>query len=109
LELGEVYLTGDERQKEVQIKKKKDYEYEFEPDKIRLLEKMLPKLVEVQIYQALLESYASEHSARMVAMKSASESSDELKEELTLNYNRARQAGITAEIAEISAGAQALE
>lgn len=84
-------------------------EYEFEPSTEELLNEMLPRLTEMQIFQALLESSASEHSARMVAMKNASESADELIDALTLKFNQARQAGITREIAEISAGMTALE
>jgi len=69
---------------------------------------MLPRLIEVQLFQALLESNASEHSARMNAMHKASESAKDLAKQLVLFYNKARQASITAEIAEISAGANAL-
>ncbi len=69
---------------------------------------MIPRLIEVQLYQALLESNASEHSARMAAMHQATEAAGDMVAELTLSYNKARQASITAEIAEISAGANAL-
>lgn len=69
---------------------------------------MIPKLIEVQLFQALLESNASEHSARMAAMHQANEAADDLVSELTLYYNKMRQAGITSEIAEIAAGAAAL-
>lgn len=82
--------------------------YLFEPDKAGLLEEVLPRLVEIQIYQSILESSASEHSARMMAMKNASESASEMTEELTLYLNRARQAAITQEISEIASGAAAL-
>jgi len=85
------------------------YEYVFEPSPERVLEHMLPRLIEMQIYQAVLESEASEHSSRMMSMKNASESAAEMISELTLTYNRARQAGITQEIAEISSGAAALK
>jgi F-type H+-transporting ATPase subunit gamma len=84
-------------------------EYIFEPNPEEVLDKMIPRLLAVQIYQALLEANASEHSARMSAMHQATEAATDMVKELTLFYNKARQAGITAEIAEISAGANALE
>lgn len=99
------------------IKKKKEkylnkdkftYEYVFEPNPREVLDEMIPRLIEVQLFQALLESNASEHSARMSAMNQATEAAGDLVDELKLFYNKARQASITAEIAEISAGANAL-
>jgi len=81
----------------------------FEPDKTTVLNTVLPRLVETQIYQAVLESAASEHSARMMAMRSASDAADDMIDELSLNYNKARQAGITQEIAEIAGGAAAAQ
>ncbi len=84
------------------------YLFTFEPTAEEVLDEMIPRLVEVQLYQALLESNASEHSARMTAMHQANEAAGDLVKELTLYYNKARQAAITAEIAEISAGANAL-
>jgi F-type H+-transporting ATPase subunit gamma len=83
--------------------------YTFEPNIESVLEYILPKLVEVQIYQALLESAASEHSSRMIAMKNATDNAGDMVKELTLTYNKARQAAITQEIAEIVGGAAALE
>ena len=83
--------------------------YIFEPDKGRLLDEVLPRLVEIQLYQSILESNASEHSSRMLAMKNASDSASEMLEELTLYFNQARQAAITQEISEIASGAVALE
>ena len=85
------------------------YEYLFEPNPGVVLEAMLPRLIEMQIYQAVLESDASEHSARMLSMRSASDAAGDMISDLTLVYNQARQAGITQEIAEISSGAAALE
>jgi len=85
------------------------YDYKFEPSPRAVLDEMLPRLIEVQLYQALLESNASEHSARMAAMHQANEAAGEMIDELTLFYNKTRQAGITRELAEISAGANALE
>jgi F-type H+-transporting ATPase subunit gamma len=84
------------------------HEYTFEPNPQEVLDMIIPRLIEIQLYQALLESTASEHSARMTAMHQATESANDMVNELTLFYNKARQAGITAEIAEISAGANAL-
>lgn len=83
-------------------------EYIFEPDTKTLLDAMLPRLIEIQIYQALLESAASEHSARMMTMRNATDNASSMIDELTLTYNQARQATITQEIAEISAGRAAL-
>ncbi len=80
----------------------------IEPDPEQILNALLPRYVEVQIYHALLETTASEHSARMVAMKSATENAEEIVQGLTLTYNKARQAAITREIAEISSAAQAM-
>ncbi|MDO9399070.1 MAG: ATP synthase F1 subunit gamma [bacterium] len=84
------------------------FEYIFEPSPEEVLNEMLPRLIEIQLFQALLESNASEHSARMSAMHKATEAAGDMVNELTLSYNKARQADITAEIAEISAGANAL-
>jgi len=84
-------------------------EYTFEPSPKEVLDEMIPRLIEIQLYQALLESNASEHSARMSAMHQATDAASDMVEELTLFYNKARQASITAEIAEISAGANALK
>lgn len=84
-------------------------EYIFEPDPKQVLERVLPRLVETMMYQALLESSASEHSARMLAMRNASDAAGEMLDDLTFTYNRIRQAGITQEIAEISSGKAALE
>ncbi len=85
-----------------------NYEYTFEPSPEEVLNEMLPRLIEIQLYQALLEANASEHSARMNAMHQATQAAGDMVNELTLSFNKARQAGITSEIAEISAGANAL-
>lgn len=87
---------------------KEGTEYLFEPSPDQVLEVLLPRLVEMQVYQALLEANASEHSARMVAMKNASDAASDLTDELTLEFNQLRQAGITKEISEIVAGKLAL-
>lgn len=83
-------------------------EYIYEPNIPAVLDHLLPRFVEVQVYQTILEAIASEQSARMVAMRNATENAKELIDDLTLSYNRARQAGITTEITEIAAGAEAL-
>jgi len=83
-------------------------DYIFEPNPQAVLEALLPRFIEVQLYRALLEAVASEHSARMVAMRNATEKALELVQELTLTYNKARQAQITREVTEIAAGANAL-
>lgn len=83
-------------------------DYIFEPNARDVLNSLLPRLVDTQIYQAILENFASEYSARMVAMRNASENAKDLVSELTLTYNKARQSQITAEVSEISAGANAL-
>lgn len=98
-----------EKDKVENIKVDSFAEFIFEPDINKILEAFLPRLLEVQIYQSFLESEASEHSARMFAMRNASDAAGEMIEELTLAYNQARQAGITGEIAEIAAGSAALE
>lgn len=83
--------------------------YEIEPSAEKLLAVLVPKAVEVEVFRALLESQAGEHAARMTAMESATQNTEELIEKLTLQYNRARQAAITSELVEIVTGAQALE
>jgi len=83
-------------------------DYIFEPTPEDVLNNLLPRYVEVQLYQAILEGTASEHSARMVAMRSASDNAKEIQQELTLSYNKARQAQITREVSEIAAGANAM-
>ena len=84
-------------------------EYIFEPSTEAVLSQLLPRILETQIYQAILESDASEHSARMVAMKNASEAADDITCGLTLIFNKARQSSITAELADISGGRAAVE
>jgi F-type H+-transporting ATPase subunit gamma len=78
--------------------------YLFEPDPVRVLQHIVPRLIEMQLLQTVLESIASEHSSRMLAMKNATDNASDLMSDLTLTYNSVRQANITQEIAEISAG-----
>jgi F-type H+-transporting ATPase subunit gamma len=84
------------------------WDYIYEPDAVSLLDTVLVRYIESQVYQAVLENLASEHAARMVAMKNATENAAELIGELKLAYNKARQAAITQEISEIVGGAAAV-
>lgn len=83
-------------------------EYIYEPDAATILEAVLPRFTELQVYQAVLEAQASEHAARMVAMSNATENAAALVDDLTLDYNKARQQAITREILDIAGGAEAL-
>jgi len=115
LKTDKEYIKGKE-EKYLNVETTKDpllkkyrFDYIFEPNAEKVLNEMIPRLIEVQLFQALLESNASEHSARMNAMRNATSAASDIIDELTLFYNKARQAGITSEIAEISAGANALK
>ncbi len=83
-------------------------DYIFEPDSAAVLDALLPRFVEMQLYHAILESIASEQSARMLAMRNATDSAEELIGDLTLVYNKARQESITTELLDIIGGAAAL-
>lgn len=83
--------------------------YQVEPTVDQVLDTLIPQLVQILIYHALLESKASEHSARMVAMKNATDKSKEVIKALTIKYNKERQAAITAEVSEITAGVEAMK
>lgn len=93
----------------IEDKKGPRVDYIFEPDPESLLEKLFPKYLENQVYNSIVESYASEFAARLVSMKNATKSAGEMIDSLTLSYNKARQAGITKEILEIISGAEALK
>jgi F-type H+-transporting ATPase subunit gamma len=82
--------------------------YEFEPDQNEILDEMIPRFTALQIYQAILESQASEHAARMIAMRNATDNAKELITALQLSYNKVRQQGITNDILDIVGGAEAL-
>ncbi len=84
-------------------------DYIVEPDTISVIKQMIPYALKTHFYKAILESYASEHGARMTAMHKATDNAAELLRELRLNYNKARQAAITNEILEIVSGAEALK
>ena len=82
--------------------------YEYEPDETEILADLLPRNLAVQIFRALLESFASEQGARMTAMDNATRNAGEMIDSLTMTYNRTRQAAITKELIEIISGADAL-
>ncbi|MBC8266186.1 MAG: ATP synthase F1 subunit gamma [Flavobacteriales bacterium] len=83
-------------------------DYIFEPSKEEIVQELIPKSLKTQLFKAILDSYASEHGARMTAMHKATDNANDLKDDLTLFYNKARQAAITSEILEIVGGAEAL-
>jgi F-type H+-transporting ATPase subunit gamma len=82
--------------------------YIYEPDQMEILDQVVPRFTALQVYQAILESQASEHAARMIAMKNATDSAKELASALTLEYNKSRQQSITNEMLDIAGGAEAL-
>jgi F-type H+-transporting ATPase subunit gamma len=86
----------------------RDWDYLYEPDAQTVIDELLVRYIEAQVYQAVAESMASEQSARMVAMKAATDNAGNVIGELKLIYNKTRQAGITKELSEIVAGAAAV-
>lgn len=86
----------------------KDKDYLIEPSPAEVLAELAPQLLKIRIYHAVLEANASEHSARRMAMKNASDNASDLSEKLTMVYNKSRQAAITSQIIEVTSGAQAL-
>ena len=109
LPLQEASILGEEEEEEEE--EEPDHQralVEYEPDPEEILKRLVPDYVEISVFRALLESTASEHGARMTAMRNASENAGELIDDLTLEMNRARQAEITQEIMEVVAGAEAL-
>lgn len=84
-------------------------DYLYEPSQEEVVRELIPKSLKTQLFKAVLDSHASEHGARMTAMHKATDNAAELKKELTLTYNKARQAAITGEILEIVGGAEALK
>jgi F-type H+-transporting ATPase subunit gamma len=105
LPLSEDLLEAGEEEREEEAQRG---DFIFEPEPEQILERLLPVYLETELYRALLESAASEHGARMTAMRNASKNAGELIDSLTLAMNRARQAEITQEILEVVAGADAL-
>jgi F-type H+-transporting ATPase subunit gamma len=84
-------------------------DYIFEPNKVEILEELIPRSIKTHLYRALLDSFASEHGARMISMDKATDNAGEILKQLKLVYNRGRQAAITNEISEIVGGAAALQ
>jgi F-type H+-transporting ATPase subunit gamma len=84
-------------------------QYTIEPSPEEVLNTLIPQLVQIMLYHALIESKACEHSARMVAMKNATDKSKEVAKSLTLKFNKARQTAITAEVSEITGGMEAMK
>ncbi len=98
-------MAGDESEDE---EVSAEEEYFFEPSALELFSDLLPKFLENRVYQMLMEAKTSEHAMRMMAMKNATDNAEEFIEELTLEYNRARQSAITREIADIMGGSEAI-
>ncbi len=86
----------------------KQLDYIFEPSKLEIVKDLIPKSLKMQLFKALRDSFAAEHGARMTAMHKATDNAKELRDDLKLSYNKARQASITNEILEIVGGAEAL-
>ena len=115
--LGWLPLTTDTIARQVAAEYVKDVaavtggtqNYEYEPGADAVVDEIVPRFTQLQLYQALLEAQASEHAARMAAMKNATDNATQLTADLTLQYNKARQAAITAEILDIVGGANALQ
>jgi len=109
LPLDPTMLLGETVQPEIkETDEGTEVSYKLEPDNSQLLNYILPRLVETQVYQSVLESAASEHSSRMIAMKSATDNASDLIKALNMEYNKSRQSSITQEVAEIIAGIEAL-
>jgi F-type H+-transporting ATPase subunit gamma len=89
-------------------KKRMNLDYIFEPTLENIVEELIPRSLKIQFYKALLDSHAAEHGARMTAMHKATDNATDLINELTLNFNKARQAAITNAILEVTNGAEAL-
>ena len=102
--MNENYLPIDNATEE----KTQTADYIFEPNQNKIVKELIPKSLKTQLFKAVLDSHAAEHGARMTAMHKATDNAAELKKDLTLTYNKARQAAITGEILEIVGGAEAL-
>ncbi|MFC2043384.1 ATP synthase F1 subunit gamma [Chloroflexota bacterium] len=101
--------TGTERVKDyTQVEKKLAASYIYEPGQTQILDEIIPRFTSLQVYQAIMESLASEHAARMLAMKNATDSATALGDALQLEYNQVRQQSITSEMLDIAGGAEAL-
>ncbi|VAW20435.1 ATP synthase gamma chain [hydrothermal vent metagenome] len=106
---SEKYLPVEMGQEEEGGYGNHDFNYIYEPSKEYIIQELIPRSLKIQFYKALLDSHAAEHGARMTAMHQATDNATEIMGELTLQYNKARQASITNEILEITAGAEALK
>ncbi|MDM9629931.1 ATP synthase F1 subunit gamma [Robiginitalea aurantiaca] len=95
-------------QAEVESEQQGSADYIYEPSEAEIVEQLIPKSLKTQLFKAIRDSYAGEHGARMTAMHKATDNAGDLKDQLTLTYNKARQAAITNEILEIVGGAEAL-
>ncbi len=104
--IQEEYLPIENNDSENNQKESSDYI--FEPSQIEIISELIPKSLKTQLYKSIRDSYASEHGARMTAMHKATDNATELRDQLKLTYNKARQAAITNEILEIVGGAEAL-
>jgi F-type H+-transporting ATPase subunit gamma len=104
--IQEQYLPIENNDSENDQKESSDYI--FEPSQIEIISELIPKSLKTQLYKSIRDSYASEHGARMTAMHKATDNATELRDQLKLTYNKARQAAITNEILEIVGGAEAL-
>ena len=102
----ETFLPIEENLDEKSLKSP---DYIFEPNQSKIVNELLPKALSIKFFKALRDSFASEHGARMTAMHKATDNATELRDQLKLTYNKARQAAITNEILEIVGGAEALE
>ena len=83
-------------------------DYIYEPDQVSIVSELIPKTLRIKLYRSLLDSFAAEHGARMTAMHQATDNATELIRDLTLQYNKARQASITNQLLEVVSGAEAL-
>ena len=99
---------SEDRVKDFEVKESLVGGYIFEPDQRSLLDEILPRFTVLQVFHAVIESLASEHSARMVAMKNATDNATDLADALQLEYNNARQQAITNEMLDIAGGAEAI-
>jgi len=104
----ELPLGGDRQEQPAARVSGPEPSYIYEPDQQGLIDSIVPRLTELQIYQAITESLASEHAARMVAMRNATDNAAELAGALRLDYNKARQQAITSDMLDIAGGAEAL-
>ena len=104
--IQEQYLPIENNDSEYDQKESSDYI--FEPSQVEIISELIPKSLKTQLYKSVRDSYASEHGARMTAMHKATDNATELRDQLKLTYNKARQAAITNEILEIVGGAEAL-